>query len=141
MIEFQLNPDLQQIHWERLSELFETVNWGLRPAEEIKQSFETSSFTYFALDKGKIIGFGRTVDDGKYYALIVDVVIDPDYQGKGIGKQIVTELKDQLKGYKFITLTAAPNKEGFYQRIGWKKQKSAYIFPKDEKQFNEHCEK
>ncbi|MDP4933726.1 MAG: GNAT family N-acetyltransferase, partial [Salibacteraceae bacterium] len=75
-----------------------------------------------------------------YYALLVDVVIHPDYQAKGIGKTLVTELKNSLVGYEFITLTAAPNKDGFYQKIGWKRQKSSFIFPKDEKQANEHCE-
>jgi hypothetical protein len=52
----------------------------------------------------------------------------------------VNEIKSRLIGYNFITLTAAPNKEGFYQKIGWEKQKSAYIFPKDDKQRLEHCE-
>ena len=86
------------------------------------------------------MGFGRTVDDGKYYALLVDVIVHPEHQSKGIGTQIVNELKSRLIGYNFITLTAVPNKEGFYQKIGWEKQKSAYIFPKDDKQRLEHCE-
>ena len=137
---FELNPKLELVDWKRVSELFEIVNWGKRDPKEIENSFKTSSLSYFVKDENEIIGFGRTVDDGKYYALLVDIVIHPDYQSKGIGKSIVNELQKRLVGYEFITLTAAPNKEGFYQKIGWKKQKSAYIFPKDQKQFNEHCE-
>lgn len=140
MITFELNPTLNLVNWKRVSELFQLVNWGEREPREIESSFRKSSFTYFVKDENEIIGFGRTVDDGKYYALLVDIVIHPNYQSKGIGKTIVTELRKKLEGYNFITLTAAPNKEGFYQKLGWKKQKSAYIFPKDEKQINEHCE-
>ncbi len=140
MIQFELNPDLDTIDWNTISELFQKVNWGIRDPKDIENAFRKSTVTCFVKNDGEIIGFGRTVDDGKYYALLVDVVIHPDYQAKGIGKTLVTELKNSLVGYQFITLTAAPNKDGFYQKIGWKRQKSSFIFPKDEKQANEHCE-
>ncbi len=140
MIEFELNPDLNIVDWEKVSELFQLVNWGIRSPKEIESSFRKSSVTCFVKNENEIIGFGRTVDDGKYYALLVDIVIHPDYQSKGIGKKVVDEILKQLNGYNFITLTAAPNKDEFYKKLGWKKQKSAYIFPRDEKQMKEHCE-
>lgn len=139
-MEVLVNPDLKTIDWKVISEIFQEVNWGIRQPEEIKNAFKKSSVTCFIKDEESIVGFGRTVDDGKYYALLVDVVVRPKYHSQGIGTQIVNVLKDHLVDYSFITLTAAPNKEGFYQKIGWEKQKSAYIFPKDEKQRIEHCE-
>lgn len=139
-MEVLVNPDLKTIDWKVISEIFQEVNWGIRQPEEIKNAFKKSSVTCFIKDEESIVGFGRTVDDGKYYALLVDVVVRPKYHSQGIGTQIVNVLKDHLVDYSFITLTAAPNKEGFYQKIGWEKQKSAYIFPKDERQRIEHCE-
>lgn len=139
-MEVLVNPDLKTIDWKVISEIFQEVNWGIRQPEEIKNAFKKSSVTCFIKDEESIVGFGRTVDDGKYYALLVDVVVRPKYHSQGIGTQIVNVLKDRLVDYSFITLTAAPNKEGFYQKIGWEKQKSAYIFPKDERQRIEHCE-
>jgi GNAT superfamily N-acetyltransferase len=139
-MEVSINPDLETIDWKIISKMFQEVNWGIRQPEAIKNAFKKSAVTCFIKDKDVIVGFGRTVDDGQYYALLVDVVVHPKYQSKGIGTQIVNALKNRLKGYNFITLTAAPNKEGFYEKIGWKKQTSAYIFPKDDKQLKEHCE-
>lgn len=139
-MEVQINPDLNTINWKDISELFQLVNWGIRQPEDIKNAFKKSSVSCFIKYKSRVVGFGRTVDDGKYYALLVDVVVHPEYQTKGIGTQIVNEIKNRLNGYNFITLTSALNKEGFYEKLGWKKQKSAYIFPKDEKQRLEHCE-
>jgi len=43
------------------------------------------------------------------------------YQSKGIGNQIVNEIKIRLKGYNFIVLTAEPTKGGFYEELGCKK--------------------
>jgi N-acetylglutamate synthase-like GNAT family acetyltransferase len=140
MINYVLNPQPSEVNWQQISDLFQVVNWGYRPCDEIENSFKQSSHFIIVKNDDNIIGFGRTVDDGKYYALIVDVVIHPDFQGQSIGTTVVTELKDQLEGYEFVTLTAAPGKDGFYQKIGWKKQKSSYIWPKDEKQAEEHCE-
>ena len=33
-----------------------------------------------------IIAFGRVVGDGRYYAMLTDIVVDPDFQGQGLGK-------------------------------------------------------
>ena len=117
-----------------MSDIFEAVGWGRRNQRELKQSFEKSSYVRIAYDNEKIVGFGRTVDDGQYYALIADVLIDPEYQRKGIGATILKELKDELEEYRFTTLTAAPEKDVFYQSQGWKKQNSAYIWPRSKKQ-------
>ncbi|MDB5013092.1 MAG: family N-acetyltransferase [Daejeonella sp.] len=140
-ISLEYNSDLSNINWDRVCELFYKVNWNKRYPDEIKKAFESSSHTIFVYDDDLIIGFGRTVDDGKYYAMLADIVIDPDYQKRGLGKRIVDKLRDELLGYHFITLTAAPGKSNFYKNIGWKKQSTSYIWPQTPKQIRQHCEK
>lgn len=132
------NPHLSEIEYQRISEIFELVEWGFRAPTEIQESFNRSSFTCIVYENEKIVGFGRTFDDGKYYATICDVAIDPKHQGKGIGTIIVKNLQERLDGYLFITLTAAPGKHGFYEKLDWKKQTSAFIWPVTEKQAIEH---
>lgn len=115
------------------------VGWPYREPEKIKAAFEQSSHVIFLKAYGNIVAAGRTVDDGTYYGLIVDVVVHPNQQGKGLGTQVVNYLKDQMAGYSFITLTAAPGKDAFYEKLGWKRQKSAFLWPRDEKQTDQHC--
>ena len=140
-MEIKRNPNLNEIDWNRLTELFEKVQWGNRLPEIIKSAFEKSSQTIFIYENDILIAFGRTVDDGKYYAILVDVIVDPEYQRKGIGTIIINSLKEQLSGYSFVTLTAEPSKKEFYNKIGWKKQSTAYIWPTNKHQLTEHCEK
>lgn len=137
---FELNPSLSEEDWKAMSMLYDLVEWDHREPEEIEDSFQKSKYVFVARQRGELIAFSRTVDDGKYYALIVDVVVHPKHQGKGIGTRMVNKLSGLLKGYNFITLTAAPGKDGFYEKLGWKKQRSAYILPSNEKQEMEHCE-
>ena len=141
IIDIAYNCDLSTIHWERVCELFYKVNWNKRHPDEIKEAFEKSSHTVFVFNNDLIIGFGRIVGDGKYYAMLADIVIDPSYHKRGLGKRIVNKLKDAALGYHFITLTAAPGKSEFYKNIGWKKQSTSYIWPQTPKQIRQHCER
>ena len=66
----------------------------------------------------------RVIGDGIYY-LIVDVLVDKSYQGKGIGKKIINEIIDEIdsrtkKGQTcFINLISMEGKEDFYEKCGF----------------------
>lgn len=134
----EFNSDIETVSWQRASELFSLVGWGIRKPEEIQSAFEKSSFIRFAYFNNVLVGFGRTVDDGKYYALIVDLIVHPEFQSKGIGANILHYLKNALEGYAFTTLTSVVGKEEFYEKQGWKKQVTSFIWPRSERQRKEN---
>ena len=137
---YVLNPKLDELNWQRVLELFQKINWKHRVDSEIKQAFKMSTTTLFVYDKGIIIAFGRVVGDGRYYAMLADIVVDPDYQGQGLGSYLVQALNEQLVDYHFVNLSAAPGANDFYKKLGWKKQTTAYIWPQGPKQLRQHCE-
>ncbi|MFP3723145.1 GNAT family N-acetyltransferase [Niallia circulans] len=69
----------------------------------------------------KLIAFGRMISDGVYQALICDVMVDPNEQGKGLGKQIIEKLvsKCQQSGIQSIQLFSAKGKHPFYKKLGF----------------------
>jgi GNAT superfamily N-acetyltransferase len=133
-MKLELNNYDEGVNWERVAEIFSLVGWGTRQPEEIKAAFGKSSFVRFAYADGLLVGFGRTVDDGQYYALIADLIVHPDYQNRGIGSRILYELEKSLTTYAFTTLTSVAGKEAFYTRHGWLKQTTSFIWPRSEKQ-------
>lgn len=137
-MDIQYKNDMEDVDWERVSELFERVGWGKRNAEDIQAAFRSSSYVRCAYDDRTLVGVGRTVDDGKYYALIVDLVVDPHYQGRGIGRNILSYLEHSLVNYVFTTLTAAVGKEGFYLNQGWRRHTTSFIWPRTERQRKDH---
>jgi len=138
---YRINQDLDTVDWTRVCELFSKVEWRTRTEEEISMAFRQSSWTVFIYENELLIAFGRTVDDGRYYAMLADIVVDPDYQGNGLGKYLVNTLNEKLgDNYHFVTLTAAPGKGKFYKSIGWKKQSTSYIWPQGPKQLRQHTE-
>jgi GNAT superfamily N-acetyltransferase len=137
---FKFNPDLSEIDWAYMVTMYYKVNWRTRIANELEAAFRKSTWTLFVYFEDQIIAFGRTVDDGRYYAQLADIIVDPDFQGNGLGKKIVTMLNEKLENYHFVTLTAAPGKADFYQSIGWRKQTTAFIWPQGPKQLRQHTE-
>ncbi|GIK58269.1 MAG: hypothetical protein BroJett015_39320 [Chloroflexota bacterium] len=72
-----------------------------------------------------MIGAGRALADGVDCSYICDVAVHPDYQGQGIGKAIVSRLMELSQGHRKIILYAAPGKEPFYRKLGFRRMKTA----------------
>lgn len=130
---------IEHVSWPEVAALFAEVGWGQRDPAQIQAAFAKSSYVMFVYDVGELIAFGRTMDDGCYYGMIVDVVVMPGRQQAGLGREVVTWLREQLSGYRFITLTAAPGKDEFYLKLGWLRQASAMIWPVSEQQRELHA--
>ncbi len=135
-----INPDLSSIDWDYVISLFYKIEWKHRKAVEIEAAFSNSTTTLFVFKGEQIIAFGRVIGDGRYYAMLADIVVDPDFQGQGLGKYLVTTLNNQLVDYHFVNLSAAPGADNFYKSMGWKKQTTAFIWPQGPKQLRQHCE-
>lgn len=138
---YAINPDLSLIDWEYVVSLFYKINWKKRQAQELEAAFKSSTTTLFVFKDKQIIAFGRVVGDGRYYAMLADIVVDPDFQGQGLGKYLVTTLNNNLIDYHFVNLSAAPGADNFYKSMGWKKQTTSFIWPQGPKQLRQHCEK
>ena len=142
LINIRYTNNLEEADWLQVSNLFSAIGWGNRAPEKVKSAFQKSSVVRFAYIDDQLVGLGRTVDDGVYYAWIVDLAILPEYQGKGIGSHILKELEKDSEPYITTMLTAAPGKSGFYEKLGWLKQTAAYIWPRSKEQkraFAEDC--
>ena len=121
------------INWEELAELIRIAPLRARNADDLKSSFTNSMYKCFAFDNDKLVGVGRALADGRDCSLICDIAIRPDYQGKGIGKQVVQNLITLCKGHNKIILYSNPGKEGFYEKLGFRKMNTAMaIFQNEE---------
>ena len=106
-------------------ELFETTGWNAKyelSKEELFTALKNSWYTISVLDNNQLVGFGRIICDGVVHALILDVIIHPEKQGKGIGKDVMDKLVSKCKEHKIrdIQLFSAKDKAGFYEKLGFK---------------------
>lgn len=119
----RIQQDCTNIDWELVTETLKRVNMGYFDAETHKRAFENSYAVVFIFEEDKLIGFGRALSDGAYQAALYDVVVQPEYQGRGIGRLLVENLLSQLPHCNVI-LYAAVGKEEFYQRLNFSRLKT-----------------
>jgi len=89
----RIQTDDSGVSWTDVASLFQAVKCGQREPDDLRSAFGKSTFKCFAFDGDKLVGFGRTIDDGKYMATVVDMIVHPDYHGRGIGRQIMQNLQ------------------------------------------------
>ena len=110
---------------EEYSELRISVNWALLAADQEKSGLEHSDFIIACRDDEHIVGCARVFWDKGYIAYLADVIVKPEYQGRGIGSKLVSEcisyIDSQLKeGWRIkIVLVSAKGKECFYEKFGF----------------------
>ncbi|WP_415713662.1 GNAT family N-acetyltransferase [Maridesulfovibrio sp.] len=113
-----LHFELNNIDWPKIAEIFEKAPLGTREPEKLSRAASNSALVCFAKDRDRFIGFARAISDGEYQAAIYDLCILPEYQSHGLGKKIMTAMKERL-GPVSIILFAVPGKEGFYKKLGF----------------------
>ena len=69
-----------------------------------------------------LIAMGRVVGDGACNFEIVDVAVDPDYQGQGLGRKIMEHIENYLSSVvlegSYVSMIA--DEPVFYEKLGYK---------------------
>ncbi len=102
--------------------LFQTTGWDLEfTVDSLFEAISNSWYVLSAYEDDELVGFGRVVADGVYQAMICDLIVLPDYQGKGIGSRILEELlrKCEQHSIRMVVLMSAKGKAGFYKKFGF----------------------
>lgn len=115
----------ENVDWEELSRLYLAAPLGDKAPSDLEVAFSNSMFKCFVYDSGQLIAVGRALADGRDCSYICDVAVLPGYQGRGIGKDVVSRLVKLSKDHKKIILYAAPGKEPFYLKLGFKRMATA----------------
>ena len=115
----------RNIDFYELEELCDRVGWARRPIRKVKKAIEHSFLVVSMWEvvgkKRRLIGFARATSDHAFNATIWDVVVDPKFQGRGLGKAMMKYSISQLRSADIsnITLFADPQVVKFYQRLGF----------------------
>lgn len=107
-------------------EMVESVGWKTYSKEQVKKALENTMYMVKATIDGKLAGIGRVVGDYSIVCILSDICVKPEFQGKGIGLKITSELKRLIEnnvvdGEKMqIELTPTAGNEAFYEKAGFK---------------------
>ena len=112
-----------------IEDLRETVGWDR--SEGTYQEILNLHYTYYTVrnQNGRLIGYMSVLSDGIAEAFLLDLVVHPQYQKKGLGKRIVKKAIADIKaaGIRCVQVTFNNNLESFYVKCGFQIFKGGII--------------
>lgn len=113
---------------EEYIDIMSSVSWRIPSERLLEISLKNGINVKYVLNN-KTVGMASFVTNGGYAGLIMDVVVKPDFQGKGYGKALIKSLIKYIQSQMqdgeemMIQLLSAPGKEKFYSNFGFKVKK------------------
>ena len=103
-----------------------------RSIKELKRMLQGSAAVASLWQGKRLVGFARATSDGIYRAVLWDVVIPEDLQGKGLGRLLVEALTNspQLRDVERIYLMTT-NGSGFYRQLGFQEVEGQRLMRRD----------
>lgn len=94
--------------------------------DDWEKIIKKSSCIITCWDNHNLIAMARALSDEVRWATIIDVLVHPNYRQKSIGRNMIEKLLEQEKMQVRTIYLATPDKENFYNKLGFKTA-------------NEHC--
>ena len=105
-----------------------------RPIDQVERALKNDLLDVVATVNNEVVGMGRLVGDGVMYWYLQEIIVLPEYQGKGIGTGIVNYLLEYIKKhtedetFTSVGLTAAEGKTSFYERFGFQNSRGMNLY-------------
>lgn len=98
---------------------------GLSPKsqEAAERGLPNTLYGVSVLHQGRAIGMGRIIGDGGLSFVVVDIAVEPEHQGRGLGKRIMGALDAWLKANTLdsahVSLIADGEAKHLYAQYGF----------------------
>ena len=104
---------------EQVNAAYAWADWPTRESWRIDEASRRSTWFTAATPDGTLVGVARLLDDGGLYATIWDVIVDPEWRGRGIATSLVERALEQCHDRRLVALVATPLARGLFERLGF----------------------
>ncbi|MBI2302052.1 MAG: GNAT family N-acetyltransferase [Armatimonadetes bacterium] len=105
-----------------------------RPTNDLprmQKLIDHSPLLLSACDGDRLIGVARTLTDFAHLAYLADLAVDPDFQGQGIGKELIRLTRERCGPECMLLLLSAPGAMTYYPHIGFSRVENAWSLPRE----------
>ena len=119
----EISADWLSYDFEQIIRLYDSVGWHIytKDPEKLREAFRGSDRVLVASEGGEVVGIARSVSDGISIHYLQDILVSPDCQKRGIGKQLLENMLNHYKDVRtHMILTDDEEKQKFfYQSLGY----------------------
>jgi GNAT superfamily N-acetyltransferase len=120
-MKYRIVDELDQMNLSDIIRLLKSTYWAdKRSEEQIEKSARNSScYGIYLEGEDKLAGFARVISDYATTYYLCDVVIDKDYQNKGLGTALVSYIESLpvYEGLRGILITR--DAHSLYRKFGY----------------------
>lgn len=100
--------------------LYTSLNWSsARKPRELESALRGSHSVIAAWDEERLVGLGTAISDGHLVVYFPHLAVHPEYQGRGIGREILRRMCERYKDMHQQTVVADPKAIAFYEKCGF----------------------
>lgn len=118
-IEYRESKDLPR---KAVVDLYQAGDWSAaNKPDELHQALVNSHLLLTAWDGDRLVGLANAISDGFLVVYYPHILIHPEYQRRGIGRELMARLMKRYEGFHQHCVLADKNAVGFYERCGFKR--------------------
>jgi len=127
-----LRPDLHfttgaVLSADQVNAAYAWADWPPRERWRIDEASRRSTWITAATADGTVVGVVRLLDDGGLYATVWDLVVHPEWRGKGIGTSLVERALEECRDRRLVALVATPSARGIFVRLGFVTESHGHV--------------
>ncbi|HOY69780.1 MAG TPA: GNAT family N-acetyltransferase [Methylotenera sp.] len=93
----------------------------------IERMFANANLVLSAWYEGKLVGVCRALTDFSYCCYLSDLAVDKAYQNRGIGQQLIANVRSAIGEEVALILVSAPEAMAYYPKVGFEKIENGFI--------------
>jgi ribosomal protein S18 acetylase RimI-like enzyme len=99
--------------------------WPRNYNNELARSALERTLNITAWDGKNLVGCVRILSDGYFFGTIPEILVDPAYQRRQIGRRLMELAWEHSPTSLF--LGAQPGNEGFFEKLGYERSMTSYV--------------
>jgi ribosomal protein S18 acetylase RimI-like enzyme len=124
--------ETRELPIEGVVNLYRANGWSSaeKPAQ-LQQALVASHSLISAWDNARLVGLGNAISDGHLVVYYPHLIVHPEYQGRGVGSEIMRRLMQRYNGFHQQMLVADGRALDFYRKCGFQragKTESMWIY-------------
>ena len=104
-----------------------------RPVDDldrIARTYAGSPIVLSAWDGPRLIGILRGWSDGAYDGYVCDLAVDPEYQNRGVGRELLHRCVSQSVEVQWV-LRASVIATDYYAHLGWARIENGWVWTRE----------
>lgn len=93
----------------------------------IARMFAAPALTISAWHEGRLVGLSRSLTDYAYCCYLSDLAVDREYQGCGIGKELIRRTRETVGDEVSVVLLSAPGAMSYYPGLDFAAADNAFL--------------